>query len=289
MTHPINSPAAQAATATPELLQLAQHARSEARGKGALLGVAGFTLISILVALFVWLESFRYFSPEFKTFFLSVLGGLGLLLVGGILGIYWLLKRQQIESTKPENLALQIGEKLPEIGDRILNAVQLSNRETPDGISDSLHQAAVQSGIKVIEQVPGGLLFPTDKIYYYLKRTGIGIAILLLLYVINFQDTNAAITRLSQPEVAFEYPLPLQLNLNTTTHQVLAGDSLILTGLISGRAINKVELIIQTRKDTSIFPLDVTDKNFKLPMNHLLNSFTAIARVANNRSWEPLE
>ena len=91
MTHPINSPAAQAATATPELLQLAQHARSEARGKGALLGVAGFTLISILVALFVWLESFRYFSPEFKTFFLSVLGGLGLLLVGGILGIYWLL------------------------------------------------------------------------------------------------------------------------------------------------------------------------------------------------------
>ncbi|MBT3253317.1 MAG: hypothetical protein HN995_00135 [Candidatus Marinimicrobia bacterium] len=289
MTDSTKSTSTPAGTATPELLQLAQHARSEARGKGALLGVAGFTIIAILATIFVWLESFRYFSPEFKTIFLTLIGGLGLLLVVGILGMYWLLKRQQIESTKPENLALQIGEKLPEIGDRILNAVQLSNRETPDGISDSLHQAAVQSGIKVIEQVPGGLLFPTDTIYNYLKKVGMGVAVLLLLYVINFQDTNAAIARLSQPEVAFEYPLPLELNLKAETHQVLAGDSLMLTGMISGRSLDKVELIIQTRKDTSIFPVDVTDERFKLPMNHLLTSFTAIARVANNRSWEPWE
>ncbi len=289
MTTPPKAKSNLSGTANSELLQLTQHARSEARGKGALFGVSGFTFIALLVTLFVWLESFRYFSPEFKTFFLSLIGGLGLLTVLGILGIYWLLKRQRIKSTRPEYLALQIGEKLPEIGDRILNAVQLGNRGTPDGISSSLHQAAVESGLKVIEKVPGGLLFPTSKIYHYLKRTGVGVAVLLLLYIINFQDTNAAITRLSQPEVAFEYPLPLQLKLSSTAAQVLAGDSLILNGLLNGRSFDKVELIIQTRKDTNVYTVDVTEKSFSLPMNHLLNSFTAMARVMNNRSWEPWE
>ena len=289
MTQSTHTKGAQTDATNPELLKLAQHAQSEARGKGALLGVAGFTLISILVTLFVWLESFRYFSPQSKTLFLSFLGGLGLLTLAGVVGIYWLLKRQQIASTKPENLALQIGERLPEIGDRILNAVQLSARKTPEGISDSLHQAAVQTGIDVIEQVPTGLLFPSDKIFKYLKRAGIGAIVLLLLYIINFQDTNAAIARLSRPEVAFEYPLPLQLKLSTSAQQVLAGDSLLLSGHISGRSLDKVELIIITRKDTSVFPLRVSEQSFEMPMNHLLNSFSATARVTNTRAWEPWE
>ncbi|NQV41283.1 MAG: hypothetical protein HQ506_02925 [Candidatus Marinimicrobia bacterium] len=287
MTQPIQTKTEQKDFNNPELLKLAQHAQSEARGKGALLGVAGFTLISILVTLFVWLESFRYFSPELKSLFLSLLGGLGILTLTGVVGIYWLLKRQQIQSTKPENLALQIGERLPEIGDRILNAVQLSTRKTPEGISNSLHQAAVRTGIEVLEQVPTGLLFPSEKILGYLKKAGIGAIILLMLYIINFQDTNAAIARLSRPEVAFEYPLPLQLQLSATAHQVLAGDSLVVTGHISGRLLDKVELIVSTRKDTSIFPLRVADQRFELPMNHLLNSFSVTARVTNHRAWEP--
>ena len=289
MNQVIKSKSTPPVSASPELLKLANHARSEARGKGALLGVAGFTLISILVALFVWLESFRYFDPGFKTVFLSILSGLGLLTLAGVIGVYWLLKRQQIPLTQPETLALQIGEKLPEIGDRILNAVQLSHKGAPAGISNSLHQAAVQSGIEVIEQVPTGLLFPTDKIVHYLKRTGIGIAVLFVLYIINFQDTNAAITRLSQPEVAFTYPLPVELQLNAHTNQVLAGDSLLLIGFVRGRPVEQVELIVQTRKDTSVFPLQVQDQSFSLPMNHLLNSFTAFARVTNSRPWEPWE
>ena len=165
----------------------------------------------------------------------------------------------------------------------------MSHKEAPAGISNSLHQAAVQSGIEVIEQVPTGLLFPTDKIVHYLKRTGIGIAVLFVLYIINFQDTNAAITRLSQPEVAFTYPLPVELQLNAHTNQVLAGDSLLLIGFVRGRPVEQVELIVQTQKDTSVFPLQVQDQSFSLPMNHLLSSFTAFARVTNSRPWEPWE
>lgn len=271
----------------PELLDLVPHAQSEARGKGALLGLVGFTIISIFVTLFVWLESFRYFRPEFKSLVVTAIGFLILITLVGVVGIYWLLKRQQVSLTKPEKLAQGIGEKLPAVGDRILNAVQLSRRQTSEGISSSLHQAAVESGMKVLEEVPSNLLFPTESVMMYIRRAGIGLSILLLLYLINFQNTNAAIVRLSQPEVVFEYPIPLAVELSSSTHQVLAGDSLTLTGHVSGRTIEDLEMIIQTRRDTSIFSIKVVDQKFSFPMDHLLNSFNAVARVSNTRPWEP--
>lgn len=289
MTQRLKPEPARVDSRSPELLKLAQHARSEARGKGAFLGVAGFSTILILVSLFIWLESFRYFNPESKMLLISILGGLGLLAFVGIFGVFWLLKKQQIQSTKPENLALRIGEKLPEIGDRILNAVQLSKTEAPAGISQNLHQAAVESGISVIEQISPSLLFPAGIIVHYLKRVGIGVGVLLLLYLVNFQRTNAAIARLSQPAVAFQYPLPIELELSVPSNQVLAGDSLLLTGHVSGRSLDQVEVVIRTRKDSSVFPVRVVDQSFSMPMNHLLSSFTALARVANKRPWEPWE
>lgn len=270
-------------------LKLAAHAESEARGKGALLGFGGFVLLALLVTLFVWLESFRYFPPGLKTTFLTTLTILAIMTLAVTIGMYWLMKRQKIGPTQPEILAIQIGEKLPDVGDRILNAVQLSKKESGQGISQSLHQAAVQVGIDTIEGVPAGLLFPTDKVLSYLKKAAIGLGALFILYIINFQDTNAAIVRISQPEVAFEYPLPVTLQLLTSSTQILAGDSLIISGAVKGRSIDHVDLIIHTRKDTNIYPLSVNEQSFSLPLNRLMDSFTATARIRNGRPWEPWE
>ena len=270
-----------------DLFKLAIHAKSNARGKGALLGLLAFAVISTLLGLFIWLESFRYFEPHFKALLLGGLGIFGFITLTGILTTYWILKRQQLQATRPEKLAEVIGEKLPEVGDRILNAVQLNQMKSSAGISNSLHEAAIQAGAKLIELVPEDLLFPKQQIEYYLKRAGIGLGVLAVLYVANFQDTNAAILRLSQPEVQFEYPLPMSLHLNVTKTQVLAGDSLIIEGRVKGRKAERVELIIQTRKDTNIFPLLVNDQTFSMPLNHVMNSFTALVRVTNARPWEP--
>lgn len=274
---------------TSEQLNLTQHAISEARGKGALLGVSGFLLIALLITFFVWLESFRYFSPELKSLLVAVILGLILATIAGVGIIYWLMRQQQVSATSPEKLAQEIGEKRPEIGDRILNAVQLSKTETSPGISGSLHEAAVRSGVESLNEVPTGLLFPKERIISILKRVALGVGALFILYLVNFQDTNAAIARLSQPEVAFAYPLPISLQLNTPVNQVLAGDSLILSGQIDGRLVDRVQLVIQTREDTTVYPVLVEDQTFSFPMNHLLNSFTAVARVTNKRVWEPWE
>lgn len=269
------------------VFRLTAHAESDARGRGALVGLIAFSVISILTASFVWLESFRYFDPEFKALLLGFLGGLIVLTLLVVIGYYWLLKAQKLKGSKPEQLASLIGEKIPEIGDRILNAVQLSRIEPEKGISNSLHEAAIQAGADVIEEVPKSLLFPMSRIKGYLKKAAYGLGSLFILYLINFQDTNAAIGRLSQPEVKFEYPLPFELALQTDLNQVLAGDSLVIKGSISGRKISTVELTIQTRKDTNSYSLSVYDQMFEIPLDHVMNSMTAIARVSNQQPWEP--
>ncbi|MCK5794444.1 MAG: hypothetical protein KAH12_07045, partial [Anaerolineales bacterium] len=239
------------------------------------------------VSFFVWLESFRYFDPQFKATLLTILVLVISFTLLGILAVYWLLKGQRLRETKPEQLAQLIGDRLPQVGDRVLNAVQLNQMQPGDGISDSLHSAAVQAGIKVIEQVPRGLRFPRTQLRSYLKRSALGVGVLLLLYLINFQNTNAAIVRLSQPELKFDYPLPLELFLQTTSDRVLAGDTLLIEGRISGRQVDQVELIIQTRKDTNSYPIVVTDQRFSLPLDHVMNSLEVLARVSNQRPWEP--
>ncbi len=269
------------------LFKLAAHAESTARGTGALLGLFAFTAMAILVTLFIWLESFRYFNPGIKSVLLITLGIVGLLTLLGILTVYWLLKSQRLQGSHPEQLAQLIGEQLPQVGDRVLNAVQLNRRQPEQGISSSLHEAAVQAGIQVIEQIPKTLLFPLSKIKTYLKRTAIGVGVLLALYLFNFQNINAAIIRLSQPEVRFDYPLPLNLHLHSQSELVLAGDTLLLEGRLEGRSVDQVELTIQTRKDTNTYHLQVIDQSFTLPLNHVMNSLTAIARVGNQRLWEP--
>ncbi len=269
------------------LFDLAVHAKSDARGKGALLGLLAFVVIAILVSLFIWLESFRYFEPQIKAVLLTSLSLISSLILLGILSIYWLMKAQRLHITQPEKLAQLIGERMPDVGDRILNAVQLNKIQPEEGISGSLHQAAVQAGAEVIEQIPSWLLFPYAKLKVYLKQAALGIGVLLLLYLINFQNTNAAIVRLSQPEVHFDYPLPLSLKLNSPTNRILAGDTLLIEGQVTGRTVHQIELIIQTNKDTTIYPLSVTDQRFDISLKQMMKSYTAIARVTNLRPWEP--
>ncbi len=272
-----------------DLLKLGKHAESHARGMGALLGVGAFTVVAIVVTLFIWLESFRYFDPDFKSTLVSILSATVILIALAVIGTYLLLKRQWLNITSPEYLAQVIGEKLPDVGDRILNAVQLSKHHSEDGISDSLHLAAVEAGSQIVEKIPAGLMFPRQKIIDYFKRVSIGLVALAGLYLINFQDTNAAIARLSQPAVQFNYPLPLKLSLEPSKNHVLAGDSLVIMGQVNGREIPQVELTIMTRKDTNTYALNVLDQQFNIPMNHVMNSFEAVARVKNNRPWEPWE
>jgi len=278
-------PSAQSTSPLDDLIQ--RQALFQARGQGARLGFLAFTVISLLTAFFIWLESFRYFPPGIKVLFLAVMGALVLLILLMIFGYYWLMKNQRLPQSKPENIAKLIGDEVPDVGDRVLNAVQLHAIEPEQGISASLQSAAVQAGIKVMEQIPPKLLFPKTRLKTYLIRLSLGVGVVLFLYLLNFQESNAAIKRISQPQVQFDYPLPLNLFISSDTQTVLAGDTLEIWGRVEGRQVGSLEMIIQTAKDTSRYQLAVEDQQFKFPVEHPLASFTAFARVSNDKPWEP--
>jgi len=270
-----------------QLFRLTDHAESEARGIGATLGLTAFGSLAILITLFIWFESFWYFEPKTKSLIVGILSVIVLLILLGIGSLYWLIKKQKLAVSKPERLARIIGEQLPEIGDKILNAVQLNQMPPTSGISANLHEAAIQAGVNVIEQIPERILFPLKNLKNYLKRAAVGVGVLLVLYFINYQNTNAAIVRLAQPGIQFDYPLPFSLQLLSNSTQILAGDTLILEGQVLGRSVDQVELIVSSKKDTALYILPVIDQSFSMPFNHLMNSLEVTARVKNKRVWEP--
>ena len=268
-------------------LDFGKHAESSARGLGAHVGLAAFTLLAILISALVWFESFRYFSPDTKTVLFQFIVVAFILSLMGITAAYWLLKAQKLPASGPEHLARLIGEKDPQIGDRLLNAVQLNRSMVNSGISQSLQQAAIQSGVDTLNGVPPKLLFPRDSILRFLKFTGVGALALVLLYLINFQHSNAAIVRLAQPEKSFEYPLPVKIDIESTSYRTLAGDTLKISGELVGRHMEHVNLIVQTAKDTTTYRLPLQDQKFEFSLPQVVRSFSAFATVQNNRPWEP--
>ena len=267
---------------------LKAHALQTARGAGAILGIAGAVGVLTLLLLFIWLESFRYFSPQTKTlgiYLLAIISGVG---IAGVVIYYWMLKRQKVKLTKQETLARRIGDDLPEVGDKLLNVVQLSQSIPASGISNNLHQAAIQAGLGIADRIPTDILFPMQTIKRYAKWIGLLALLPLVIYLFNLQDMNHAVKRLSAINTSFQYPLPLSLQLHSEHEVYLAGDTLTLRGTLEGRQTDWVNLLIQSRKDTLSYTVKVEDdQTFQFPLEHVMSSFSAIAQVHNERPWEP--
>jgi hypothetical protein len=268
-------------------LNFGRHAESNARGIGAIAGLSAFILMALVISGLVWLESFRYFSPETKSVMVNLVVVLTILSLLGIVAAYWLMKSQKLKQSRAENLARLIGEKEPRVADKLVNAVQLERSPVDSGISLDLQQAAIQAGALSLEKIPPRVLFPKEIILRYLKRTGIGVAILIFLYLLNLQSSNAAIARLSQPEKVFPYPLPVTIDIESDAYRALAGDTLTISGRVMGRSMEFVDLTILSSKDTTIYRLPLEDQGFSFTMPQLIRSFKVFAQVKNQRPWEP--
>ncbi|MCF7808661.1 MAG: hypothetical protein K9M49_04075 [Candidatus Marinimicrobia bacterium] len=266
---------------------LRRHALQTARGHGALIGLVGLALIAACIAGFVWLESFRYFGPAVKMKGILALGILAFVIVSGLLIYYWLLKKQKLPATREDTLANRIGRKQPLIGDKLLNAIQLFRSKPPEGISSALHYAAIESGLEAAQLIPEKILFPKQSIKKATQLVSLGAFILFVLYLMNVNDLNQAVSRLSHAGKAYDYPLPLKLELYAPQEVYLAGDTLSLEGSVSGRQTPRVNVTVYDRKDTNTYVLNVDDQHFRLPLEHVMSSFTAIAHVENDRLLEP--
>ena len=266
---------------------LVPHARSLARGvRIQSAWMAGGTL-AIAVLLLLWLEGIRYLSPAVKTTLLITGIILILLIILGITLYTLALQRQGLSRSQDRALAEALGRKHPDIGDRLLNAVQLGQRAAENGISEPFRQLAVSRARDALATIDLNTLYPTREIRRIQRRSTFILGIVLLLMLVTYPMSLPALQRLVHPRQVYPYPMPVTLSLNVTDSSLLAGDTVRVEGQVRGRQPRRVTLIQTTERDTTFYALSVKDGRFDIEFPNLRRSMTLQALVENGCFWEP--
>lgn len=248
-------------------------------GLGVVLGIA--TMVRV--------EAIRYLGTSARSMMLS---SLWLVTVLGLLALvifYLLLRTQKVQLTSDDELARSIGSNRQKAGDAILNALQLSRAAKAEGISDELKWAAVETETQDIASLPGDLLFPKSQIRRLVRRVMAGVGLILLVYFLTFSSSNAAMYRLVNPDIVFNYPLPFKINLVADSTTLLAGDTLRLSGQVMGGDIDRIGLAMNSGKDSSLYLIPVTDGRYEFRVDHCMSTFQVQAFIENHSLWTPWE
>ncbi|OIO66105.1 MAG: hypothetical protein AUJ47_01750 [Candidatus Marinimicrobia bacterium CG1_02_48_14] len=271
-------------------LRLSHLARELAKGRFQIGLLMWSTIVLAALMLMAWVESWRYLAPLVRTIFDTSIGIAG----GGTLVLlivwYYLLRDQKLTSTQPPVLARAVLGSNSDVRDAILNAVQLSQQIQSNqltGSSTALAEAAIQQGANRAAALPADLLYPEAMIQIWRKRLVTVLIILLLVYAVNFDGMNGAFLRLFTPGVTYPYPLPVSLAIDTDQQEVLAGDTILVTGQIRGRQFSSVTLVQQSRDEQKFYSVPVKHGEFRVTLPHVEHTFKLLATIQNGRFWEP--
>ena len=125
-------------------------------------------------------------------------------------------------------LASQYKDRDPDIGDRLLNALQLEESLDEMETSRDLAEYAIRKIDSKLKNIPISSLY--DPVSNILKKTliistGIAVAFTLIMY----KSVPAAYVRLAQPTHEFPVPLPFTLSSLSQNQEVLGGDTLTIS------------------------------------------------------------
>ncbi len=207
------------------------HRLSRLRGKLVLLQISAglwrtaavFILLLLVVGL---LEAVFHFSPQVRLILLAVCSG-GVLLVLSVNVVYPLL-RHFFKPAAPEELALIWGYSLPEINDRLLNALQVYRNRERDRTSPALAELALQDIAAELEGRSFEGALDRRPLRKYRKTAGIFFALLLLFSAVQPKALTGAWSRLLQPNVDFRPPPPFRLELAEAPPFVIRNEPLAL-------------------------------------------------------------
>ncbi|MDP6570425.1 MAG: hypothetical protein QGF57_04205 [Candidatus Marinimicrobia bacterium] len=198
-----------------------QTAKSTLLSQCTLLGIC-FILVSLTTAI---LESVFYFdqSTRWRIFqFLLIFFGSG---AAYIILRYIFHIRQFFGNSSDHYLADQFKFRHPEIGDRVLNSLQLEKNLPNFTEGSDLANHAIEKTGAQLDAVPlHSLRNPLSKPLKQWLYSALGIT--LLLAALNFDSLPHAYYRMMNPIKEFPVPMPFVLNSLTGNQSVLGGDTL---------------------------------------------------------------
>jgi hypothetical protein len=127
-----------------------------------------------------------------------------LFLAGAVGGIGWFVARwvaHRVRSLRdPFATIRRIERHYPDLGDSLRGVVELSERtDGREGVSESLRQAAVRQVAKRCEALEFTEAIPTSRLWVYVRRTGMILAVLLIAAVIEPELVRNGLARFVRP------------------------------------------------------------------------------------------
>jgi len=116
----------------------------------------------------------------------------------------------------------------PQIGDRLLNALQLEESLNEMETGRDLAEYAIRNIDSKLHTIPASSLY--DPVSNILKKTlMLSISIAFVITLIMYNTLPASFSRLAQPTQEFPVPLPFMLSSLSQNQQVLGGDTLTVS------------------------------------------------------------
>ncbi len=196
-------------------------------------------------------EYFFYLTPAVK------LPLIILLLAGGVAALAaWVVRpvmglARLGKTLRREEAAVIAGRHFPEVGDKMLNLLQLKQGAV-SGAETDLLLASVEQKSKQLSVVPIARAIDLGQNKKYLKYVLPALLLLISFFVISPSAFKATSARLLQPNTTFERPAPFQfVVLNNGPLQVVEGGDFTLQVKAEGKALpTQMELLIGEERRT---------------------------------------
>ncbi|MBL7996787.1 hypothetical protein JNM05_15580 [bacterium] len=172
-----------------------------------------------------------FFSPDVIGRWIIALAALVSVAISCIIFLFYPLLRFSgiAYSFDDITLAKKVGERFPEIKDRLANAIQIYGlRESPD-YSDSLVQAALQTIQSATHQLDFTLTVNYSRFRKAIRRCSIVAAVSLTVMVIWYSPLTNAFARLLNPNLEIHDPPPFTWKIMPGNIEILHGQNATIT------------------------------------------------------------
>ena len=168
-----------------------------------------------------------------------------------------------------EQAAVLIGKFFPEIKDKLLNTIQLTN-DAKNNSSDELLLATIEQRTKKLQPIKFSEAVNLKENYKYLKIFGIAFVGLILLIIFFPDFSKQPVSRIINYDTHYEKPLPFKVELNTDNIKVIQGDDIEYKIHVIGENIPESFYVMTSTGTRMMTKLSTND--FRFVFNNIYQS-----------------
>ena len=168
-----------------------------------------------------------------------------------------------------EQAAILIGKFFPEIKDKLLNTLQLTN-DASNNSDNELLLATIEERTKNLQPIKFSEAVNLKDNYKYLKIFGAAFVFLVLLIIFVPDFSKQPVKRIINYNTHYEKPLPFKVELNTNDIEVIQGDDLEYTIHVIGENIPESFYVITSTGTRMMTKLSTND--FRFVFNNIYQS-----------------